>query len=103
MKHNTARRKTLVTQFKNELQTMIRKLRKEHGLTQKQLATLLGVDQATISNFESGKTVMNLVQAYEIYLMFGRNLTSLPASSTAAELAPAVNSSHTCNLERTSR
>ncbi|MBD1581611.1 helix-turn-helix transcriptional regulator [Pseudoalteromonas sp. S16_S37] len=102
MKHNTARRQALVEQFKNELQTMIRKLRKERGLTQKQLAALLDVDQGTISNFESGKTVMNLVQAYEILLIFGRNLTVLPATSTAIELTQSKEQQQKYNPQNTS-
>ncbi|MBD1581232.1 helix-turn-helix transcriptional regulator [Pseudoalteromonas sp. S16_S37] len=77
MKNNTQRRKALVDKFKVELQTGIRALRKERGLTQKQLGSLLGVDQATISNFESGKTVMSMTQAYEVYLVFGKELACL--------------------------
>ncbi|NOU51715.1 helix-turn-helix transcriptional regulator [Pseudoalteromonas sp. JBTF-M23] len=76
MKNNLAVRKAQVDKFKGELQVGIRTLRKERGLTQKQFGAILGVDQATISNFESGKTVMSILQAYEVALVFGKDFTA---------------------------
>ncbi|BBN80501.1 hypothetical protein PA25_04860 [Pseudoalteromonas sp. A25] len=84
MKNNLAVRKAQVDKFKNELQVGIRNLRRERGLTQKQFGAILGVDQATISNFESGKTVMNIIQAYEIALIFGKDL-AVPRLSISAQ------------------
>ncbi|MCF6435048.1 helix-turn-helix transcriptional regulator [Pseudoalteromonas sp. MMG022] len=76
MRNNMAMRHAQVERFKAELQISIRNLRKERGLTQRQLATILGVDQATISNFESGKTVMSITQAYELVLVFGKDFSN---------------------------
>jgi transcriptional regulator with XRE-family HTH domain len=39
-----------------ELDIIIKKYRKDHNLTSKQLAELVGVSQGTISNIETGKT-----------------------------------------------
>ncbi|WP_247686792.1 helix-turn-helix transcriptional regulator [Pseudoalteromonas luteoviolacea] len=69
--HNRPVRQMRVSQFKNNMQKSIRRLRKSKKLTQRQLGNILGVDQATISNFESGKTVMTLDLAYELILVFG--------------------------------
>ncbi|KAF7772362.1 hypothetical protein PCIT_a2424 [Pseudoalteromonas citrea] len=76
MKHNTSRRKIQIDRFKTEMQKAMRSLRKKHGLTQKQLGLILHVDQATISNFESGKTIMSITQVYEMMLIFGSDFTS---------------------------
>ncbi|TMO64037.1 helix-turn-helix transcriptional regulator [Pseudoalteromonas aurantia] len=76
MKHNTNRRKIQIDKFKAEMQKTMRSLRKKHGLTQKQLGVILNVDQATISNFESGKTIMSITQVYEMTLIFGSDFAS---------------------------
>ncbi|RJE76167.1 XRE family transcriptional regulator [Pseudoalteromonas citrea] len=76
MKHNTSRRKIQIDRFKNEMQKAMRSLRKKHGLTQKQLGVILHVDQATISNFESGKTIMSVTQVYEMMLIFGSDFAN---------------------------
>ncbi|WP_080760252.1 helix-turn-helix transcriptional regulator [Pseudoalteromonas luteoviolacea] len=69
--HNRPARQLRVSQFKMNMQKSIRRLRKSKKLTQRQLGNILGVDQATISNFESGKTIMTLDLAYELILVFG--------------------------------
>jgi len=38
---------------------IIRKLRQEKGLTQKQVADYLGVDRSTYAYYESGRTKLN--------------------------------------------
>ncbi|MBQ4846583.1 helix-turn-helix transcriptional regulator [Pseudoalteromonas sp. MMG005] len=76
MKNNSKKRQTKINRFEKELQKSIRNLRKTRGLTQKQLGNMLGVDQATISNFESGKTVMSITQVYEMLLIFGNDFSS---------------------------
>ncbi|MCG7547573.1 helix-turn-helix transcriptional regulator [Pseudoalteromonas sp. Of7M-16] len=71
LRHNRALRHTRVVEFKTNLQKSIRRLRKSKKLTQKQLGHIVGVDQATISNFECGKTVMTVDLAFELTLIFG--------------------------------
>ena len=76
MKHNTNKRKIQIDKFKTEMQKTMRSLRKKHSLTQKQLGVILQVDQATISNFESGKTIMSITQVYEMMLIFGSDFAN---------------------------
>ncbi|KID55551.1 DNA-binding protein [Pseudoalteromonas luteoviolacea] len=71
MKNNVIRRKVKVNSLMSEVQYNLRRLRKRNNLTQTQLGAKLSVDQATISNFETGRTVMTVAQLYEIYLIFG--------------------------------
>ncbi|WP_231099561.1 helix-turn-helix domain-containing protein [Pseudoalteromonas luteoviolacea] len=71
MKNNVIRRKIKVNNLMSEVQHNLRGLRKRNNLTQTQLGAKLSVDQATISNFETGRTVMTVAQLYEIYLIFG--------------------------------
>ena len=49
---------------KEELANNIRKYRKERGLTQKELADLVGVKNSAVSNWESGQN------SIEIELLF---------------------------------
>jgi DNA-binding transcriptional regulator YiaG len=58
----------------------IRKLRRDMKLTQAQLGKSLvtPVDQATISNWESGKTELTACQLLDIMMLFGKpNFLSL--------------------------
>ncbi|WP_231102304.1 helix-turn-helix transcriptional regulator [Pseudoalteromonas luteoviolacea] len=55
----------------------MRQLRREKKWTQEQLGRKLGVDQATISNYESGKTDMTFTQLFELFLIFGKDLSSV--------------------------
>ncbi|MDK1290329.1 helix-turn-helix transcriptional regulator [Pseudoalteromonas umbrosa] len=71
MKNNVIRRKIKVNDLMSEVQHNLRRLRKKNNLTQTQLGAKLSVDQATISNFETGRTVMTVAQLYEMYLIFG--------------------------------
>ncbi|MBQ4811928.1 helix-turn-helix transcriptional regulator [Pseudoalteromonas luteoviolacea] len=77
--------------FRVYVQRSMRQLRREKKWTQEQLGRKLGVDQATISNYESGKTDMTFTQLFELFLIFGKDLSSvfdfksskLPDSNTA--------------------
>ncbi|CAM4296801.1 helix-turn-helix transcriptional regulator [Pseudoalteromonas byunsanensis] len=69
MKDNFINRRKAASRYATELRLRYRYLRKVQGLTQAQLGELIGVDQATISNFESGRTVMSIMQAYEMALI----------------------------------
>ncbi|MBQ4877769.1 helix-turn-helix transcriptional regulator [Pseudoalteromonas luteoviolacea] len=52
-------------------------MRKERKWTQEQLGKKLGVDQASISNYESGKTDMTCTQLFELFLIFGKDLSGI--------------------------
>ncbi|MBQ4879145.1 helix-turn-helix transcriptional regulator [Pseudoalteromonas luteoviolacea] len=55
----------------------MRRLRKEKKWTQEQLGKKLGVDQATISNYESGKTDMTYIHLFELFLIFGKDFSAV--------------------------
>ncbi|OCQ20960.1 XRE family transcriptional regulator [Pseudoalteromonas luteoviolacea] len=63
--------------FRVYVQRSMRQLRREKKWTQEQLGRKLGVDQATISNYESGKTDMTFTQLFELFLIFGKDLSSV--------------------------
>ncbi|KZW99443.1 XRE family transcriptional regulator [Pseudoalteromonas luteoviolacea] len=63
--------------FRVYVQRSMRQLRREKKWTQEQLGKKLGVDQATISNYESGKTDMTFTQLFELFLIFGKDLSSV--------------------------
>ncbi|KZW99012.1 XRE family transcriptional regulator [Pseudoalteromonas luteoviolacea] len=63
--------------FRAYVQRSMRRLRKEKRWTQEQLGRKLGVDQATISNYESGKTDMTFTQLFELFLIFGKDLSAV--------------------------
>lgn len=77
MRHDAVRRRLVVNKLMLEMQHNLKFIRKNNNLTQKQLGDKLCVDQATISNFENGKTYMTIELVYEMYLIFG-NEFSLP-------------------------
>ncbi|WP_237126382.1 MULTISPECIES: helix-turn-helix transcriptional regulator [Pseudoalteromonas] len=52
-------------------------MRLEKKWTQEQLGKKLGVDQASISNYESGKTEMTCTQLFELFLIFGKDLSNV--------------------------
>ncbi|WP_125557352.1 helix-turn-helix transcriptional regulator [Pseudoalteromonas rubra] len=75
MKNNNASRTRKVENFKLQVQRSIRLIRQELGLSQEELARKLGINQATISNYESGKTEMTISQMFELYLVCGKDLS----------------------------
>ncbi|WP_046007431.1 helix-turn-helix transcriptional regulator [Pseudoalteromonas rubra] len=75
MKNNNASRTRKVENFKLQVQRSIRLIRQELGLSQEELARKLGINQATISNYESGKTEMTISQMFEFYLVCGKDLS----------------------------
>jgi len=62
-------------------------LRKQSGLSQKQLAVLIGQDRTLISMYERGRVVPTLASAITLQLLFGVNV---------AEIFPKLR----CELER---
>ncbi|KAF7781649.1 hypothetical protein PRUB_b0945 [Pseudoalteromonas rubra] len=71
MKNDAFARKQRIDKLMRRLQRNLRQLRYKNKLSQAQLAAKLNVDQSTISNFESGRSVMTIEQVYELYLLFG--------------------------------
>ena len=58
----------------NKIAKKIRILRKSRGLTQQQLADLLGVQRATISNYEVGRRSPHIKELEKIADILGVNL-----------------------------
>ncbi|HHU60965.1 MAG: helix-turn-helix transcriptional regulator [Bacillota bacterium] len=56
------------------MQTKIAQLRKEHKLTQEELARAVGVTRQTITSLEVGKYTASLVLAYKIAKYFGKTI-----------------------------
>ena len=56
------------------MKTRIRELRKEHRLTQKELAKKVGVRRETIVFLEKGKYNPSLLLAYRIAKVFGKKI-----------------------------
>lgn len=52
-------------------------IRKSRGLTQEQLAEMLGVNQCAISFWESGRSYPRLPMAYRIALILGVKIDDL--------------------------
>lgn len=53
------------------MNTRIAELRKQHKLSQEELAQMVGVTRQTITSLECGKYVASLVLAYKIAKHFG--------------------------------
>ena len=56
------------------MQTKIAQLRKEHKLTQEELARAVGVTRQTITSLEVGKYTASLILAYKIAKYFGKTI-----------------------------
>lgn len=52
-------------------------LRKQHGLSQKQLATLVGQDRTMISMYERGRVLPTLASAGMFQLLFGLSVADI--------------------------
>ena len=52
-------------------------LRKQHGLSQKQLAALVGQDRTMISMYERGRILPTLTSAGMFQLLFGQSITDI--------------------------
>ena len=55
----------------------IANLRKEQGLSQKQIAEELGVRQSTVSQWESGKNLPDILTAQKLALLYGVSIEAL--------------------------
>jgi len=56
------------------METKIQQLRKEHKLSQEELANAVGVSRQTIISIEKEKYTASLVLAYRIAKFFGRTI-----------------------------
>ncbi|MCF2908908.1 helix-turn-helix domain-containing protein [Pseudoalteromonas sp. DL2-H2.2] len=88
MKNSPDKRNHKVENFRRYVQRSIRQLRLHRGWSQQELARRLGVDQATISNYESGKTDMSYAQMFELFLVFGKDLTGVLKLTDLEEQSP---------------
>jgi transcriptional regulator with XRE-family HTH domain len=52
-------------------------LRKQHGLSQKQLAALVGQDRTMISMYERGRALPSLTAAGMFQVLFGLNIADI--------------------------
>lgn len=59
------------------MKNRIEQLRREHSLTQQQLALRLGVSRQTIISLETGKYNPSLILAHQIAQLFGLTIEEL--------------------------
>jgi putative transcriptional regulator len=68
------------------LKTKIPELRKQHKLSQEELALAVGVTRQTITSLEVGKYTASLILAYKIAKYFGLTIEDVFDFSEAEEL-----------------
>lgn len=68
-----------------EIGKKLQMAREEAGLSQEQLASMLGCAQSTLSNYEKGKRRIYLAQLEQIAEVLGKPIEYFLESSTAAE------------------
>jgi len=65
---------------------LLRKLRKENGLTQQQVADFLHLDRSTYAYYESGRTKINIDILIRLARFFQVSLASLVGEEAPAEI-----------------
>jgi len=70
----------MLTEFAQDL----RLARRKSGLSQKEVASLLAIDQSTFSDLERGEKPPSVQQVCQFMLIFGRNFRSLFEEIVAA-------------------
>jgi putative transcriptional regulator len=68
------------------MKTMIPELRKQHKLSQEELALAVGVTRQTITSIEVGKYTASLVLAYKIAKHFGKTIEEVFDFSEVEEI-----------------
>lgn len=63
-------------------------LRKERGISQKELAEQMGVAQSTVSMWESGKNIPDLLTAQKLALIYGVSIEALLENAEYPTLLP---------------
>lgn len=64
--------------IKNSLSNTVKELRKEYGLTQKDLALKSGVGLCFIRNLEQGKATLRMDKVNQLLDLFNYQLTAMP-------------------------
>ncbi len=67
------------------MKTKIKELRKEHKLTQEELAMAVGTTRQTITSIETEKYTASLVLAYKIASYFGKSIEEVFDFSSVEE------------------
>ncbi|WP_240654869.1 helix-turn-helix transcriptional regulator [Pseudoalteromonas rubra] len=75
---NSRQRLNWLNSARRDIQASLRSLRIQQKMSQAELAKKMSVpvDQSTISNWESGKTIMDLEQLLDILMIFGKDWKS---------------------------
>ena len=68
------------------MQTKIKELRKQHKLSQEELALAVGTTRQTITSIECGKYTASLVLAYKIAKYFGLGIEEVFDFSEVEEM-----------------
>ncbi len=68
--------KNLWTERQERLQSLLRSLRRESGLTQVQLADRLGRPQSYVSKYETGERRLDILELQDICTACGSTLSS---------------------------
>lgn len=68
------------------MKTKIRELRKEHKMSQEELANAVGTTRQTITSIEVGKYTASLVLAYKIAHYFGLSIEEVFDFSEVEEI-----------------
>jgi len=68
------------------MKTIIPELRKQHKLSQEELALAVGVTRQTITSIEIGKYTASLQLAFKIAKYFGKNIEEIFDFSEVEEL-----------------
>ena len=72
--NNRINRKRVLLKLANKIASKIKILRKTRGYTQQQLADMLGVQRATISNYEIGRRSPHIKELARLAEILGVNL-----------------------------
>jgi transcriptional regulator with XRE-family HTH domain len=66
----------------------LRRIRRENGLTQAEVARALGTTQAYVSKSENGERRLDAVELYDLARIYGTPLETLLPASNVRRLAP---------------
>ncbi|MFZ6711618.1 MULTISPECIES: helix-turn-helix domain-containing protein [unclassified Undibacterium] len=84
-------------QFAKRIGTALAKQRLNKGLTQEQVAELIGVEQETISRFERGATIPPLLRLIDLAELFKVPLDTLVRAGSSRPLDQAIDIASSLN------
>ena len=61
----------------SDMRNRLEELRRQHGITQEQLAELLGVSRQTVGSLENGRYNTSIQLAFRIAHFFGRQIEDI--------------------------